>query len=72
MKMKERKNYDSDFCGNLPLHLINHVQPYGILVVLRKLDFTVIQVSENIEAVTGVTARDIIDSFLVRIFLASS
>lgn len=23
------KNYDSQFCGSIPLHLVNLIQPYG-------------------------------------------
>jgi len=53
--MQQRKNYDSDFCGSLPIHLINLIQPYGVLVILNKKDLNIIQVSENIETITGLS-----------------
>lgn len=40
-------DYDSQFCGSLPLAFINQVQPYGFLVV-TDLDLNVIQVSDNV------------------------
>ena len=46
--MKEIKNYDSEFCGSLPIHMINVVQPYGALIVVNKELNQIIQVSENI------------------------
>src|SRR5687768_4715069 len=58
----DKKNYDSTFCGSLPLHLINLVQPYGILVVVNKDNLNVIQVSENIEAVTGLSPLNFVNT----------
>ncbi|SFG37695.1 GAF domain-containing protein [Pontibacter chinhatensis] len=43
------KNYDSEFCGSIPLHLVNLVQPHGVLLVLDKQDLRILQVSENVE-----------------------
>jgi two-component system, chemotaxis family, sensor kinase Cph1 len=60
--MEQKKNYDSEFCGSLPLHLINLIQPYGVLVVLNKADFRIIQVSENIETITGLNAQQAINT----------
>lgn len=45
----DKKNYDSGFCGTLPLHIINMIQPHGWLVVLDKTNFHIVQVTENIE-----------------------
>ncbi|NCD72554.1 GAF domain-containing protein [Mucilaginibacter agri] len=45
--MAKKTNYDSEFCGSLPLNHINVVQPYGYLVVLDKASFRILQVSEN-------------------------
>ena len=42
------KNFDSDFCGSLPLHHVNTIQPHGYLLVLNKDTLNIIQVSENI------------------------
>ena len=54
------KNYDSDFCGSLPLHNINLIQPYGYLLVLNREDFSIIQVSENIDQLLGVSAQELV------------
>jgi two-component system, chemotaxis family, sensor kinase Cph1 len=43
-----RKNYDSEFCGSLPLHFVNLVQSHGILLVLDKEEHRLKQISENI------------------------
>lgn len=51
-----RENYDSEFCGSLPLHHINQIQPYGCLLVLSKPDLKIVQASENI---TDVFAEDV-------------
>jgi light-regulated signal transduction histidine kinase (bacteriophytochrome) len=40
--------YDSEFCGSIPLHLINLIQPHGALLVLNKDTLVVAQVSENV------------------------
>lgn len=45
--MSINKNYDSEFCGSLPIHHINVVQPYGVLVVLEKVSLNIVQASEN-------------------------
>jgi two-component system, chemotaxis family, sensor kinase Cph1 len=55
------KNYDSGFCGSLPLQFINQVQPYGFLVVTDESS-RIIQVSENIEAFTSLHITGVIDT----------
>lgn len=47
--MSSLPNYDSEFCGKLPIHLINTVQSYGALLVLGRESLQIMQVSENIE-----------------------
>src|SRR5690349_7557028 len=59
-KMKEIKNYDSEFCGSIPIHMINVVQPYGALIVVNKELGAVIQVSENVASLIGKPLNDII------------
>lgn len=48
MNATGKKTYDSEFCGSLPLHIINLVQPYGVLMVLDKASLEIVQVSENV------------------------
>ncbi|BAV09516.1 PAS fold-containing protein [Filimonas lacunae] len=49
--MSNDKNYDSEFCGSLPIHYINLVQPYGVLLVLDKQALTIVQASENADEI---------------------
>jgi chemotaxis family two-component system sensor kinase Cph1 len=56
------KNYDSEFCGSLPLQNINLIQPYGCLLVLHKTDLTVLQVSENIGDLLGTDASLVVNA----------
>ena len=47
--MSSSPNYDSEFCGKVPIHLINTVQSYGALLVLDRTSLQVIQASENVD-----------------------
>ncbi len=58
--MSSNPNYDSELCGKVPIHLINTVQPYGVLLVIDRNSLEVIQVSENVDAVFEVGAKDLI------------
>ncbi|ALI97716.1 GAF domain-containing protein [Rufibacter tibetensis] len=55
------KNYDSEFCGSIPLHLVNLIQPHGVLLTLDKADLRMVQVSENVEQLLGIPAEEILD-----------
>lgn len=59
--MTEKKSFDSDFCGNLPLHNVNLIQDYGYLLVLETVNLNIIQTSENITAITGIEFQQIIN-----------
>ncbi|WP_166333113.1 GAF domain-containing protein [Sphingobacterium chungjuense] len=41
------KNFDADFCGALPIHHINTIQPYGITLVIDKENYSIVQTSTN-------------------------
>lgn len=58
--MAERKNFDSEFCGRLPLHHINSIQNYGYLLVLDKSNLAIVQASENLGELLGGTMADLI------------
>ena len=64
MEQLKHKTYDSEFCGNLPIHLINVIQSYGALIVLAKENLNIIQVSVNIETVLGLQAEDVVNTEL--------
>ncbi|MBC3539114.1 GAF domain-containing protein [Rufibacter sediminis] len=55
------KNYDSEFCGSIPLHLVNLIQPHGVLLALDPQDLQIVQVSENVEKVLGVSVADFLN-----------
>ncbi len=59
-----RKNYDSEFCGSLPLNFTNQIQAYGALVVLEHESSKIIQVSQNIESLLGIPTETAIGSSL--------
>lgn len=48
-------NYDSEFCGSLPLNQTNLIQSYGVLLVIDK-DGKIIQASENCDKIFGLNA----------------
>lgn len=58
--MKEIKNYDSAFCGSLPIHMINVVQPYGAMIIVNKENGEVVQVSENVATLLNRPVKEIV------------
>lgn len=58
--MKEKINYDAEFCGRVPLHQTNLIQPHGILLIVDKNDLTVLQVSENAQELFDLPVREIV------------
>ena len=62
--MTEPKNYDSAFCGRVPLHQTNLVQPHGILMLVEKQSGTILQVSENVAELLGKEAPEVVQTAL--------
>ncbi|HEV9037750.1 MAG TPA: GAF domain-containing protein [Puia sp.] len=58
--MSSNPNYDSELCGKVPIHLINTVQPYGVLLVISRRSLEIVQASENVEPLFRMTAPDLI------------
>lgn len=54
------KNYDAEFCGKIPLHNVNLIQPHGYLLVLDPEHLEIVQASENIETLFAQTIDAII------------
>ncbi|MEJ2883658.1 GAF domain-containing protein [Pedobacter sp. GR22-6] len=54
--MTIKKNFDSDFCGSLPLHHINSIQDYGYVLVVETKGLMIVQASENL---AGLFHKDI-------------
>jgi two-component system, chemotaxis family, sensor kinase Cph1 len=59
-RMKNKIKNNTNFCGSIPLNVINFIQPYGFLMVLEKPSMIVVQVSENLK----VLFKNEVDDFL--------
>jgi two-component system, chemotaxis family, sensor kinase Cph1 len=63
--MVQPPKYDSDFCGGLPIHLTNLIQPNGILLVIDKDTLNIIQASENTDSALGQPVDQLIGTNLL-------
>lgn len=57
--MTAPKNYDATFCGKLPIHQTNSIQPHGVLLLLDRSFEKIIQVSENIAELVQLGPREV-------------
>ncbi|WP_347160085.1 GAF domain-containing protein [Pontibacter chitinilyticus] len=55
------KNYDSEFCGSIPLHFVNLIQPHGMLLVLDNDQLRIRQASENVLEYLGIPADQLLE-----------
>ena len=62
--MNSNPNYDSELCGKVPIHLINTVQPYGVLLVVSRRSLEIVQASENAASIFGLAAPDLVRKHL--------
>ncbi|MDQ3290340.1 MAG: GAF domain-containing protein, partial [Bacteroidota bacterium] len=69
MDIPTSKNYDSEFCGSLPLHFINLVQPHGFIMVVQKETFLIRQISENVSELLGTTHNELLNRNLADFIL---
>lgn len=46
-------NLNAGFCGTIPLHNTNAIQPHAALLVINVADFRIIQISSNVSEWTG-------------------
>ncbi|RYD51748.1 MAG: GAF domain-containing protein [Sphingobacteriales bacterium] len=67
-----RVNYDSEFCGKIPLDRINVIQPYGALLVLHPQTFTIIQCSQNTADILGIPHEQLVGQALSDILTPES
>ena len=58
--MANSKNYDTEFCGRVPLHQTNLVQPHGVLLIVSKTDLAILQASENADVVFSLPATELV------------
>lgn len=66
-----RINYDTEFCGKVPLHQTNLVQPHGVLLVVKSDDLTILQGSDNIQEVFGNEVEKVVGQSLGDIITSS-
>jgi len=52
---------DLDDCAREPIHIPGAIQPHGLLFVLSEPDLTILQVSENVEALLGLPAEELLE-----------
>lgn len=62
MNIQAKKN--AEFCGAVPLHQTNLIQPHGVLLIAEKKDLRITQVSENAIDILEKPAREIVNTFL--------
>jgi len=71
--MNEKHQYnEASFCGTLPIHYINSIQPQGILVIADVENLNVLQLSENASKLFGNTAAELVGISLSNIFNIAS
>ena len=66
-----RINYDAEFCGKVPLHQTNLVQPHGVLLVIKSDDFSILQAGENAGEVFGSAADKVVGRSLADMITSS-
>ncbi|TPE42812.1 GAF domain-containing protein [Pontibacter mangrovi] len=71
VNIKIEKNYDSEMCGSIPLHLVNLIQPHGVLLVLDKKELRILQASENVGAFLPATPEQLLQEPLSRFLPAA-
>ncbi|WP_207532715.1 GAF domain-containing protein [Desertivirga arenae] len=57
-------NFDSEFCGSLPLHYINTIMPFGVVLIVAKEDLRIIQASENVQEYLNAPVKVVVQSAL--------
>lgn len=60
----QRVNYDETFCGKLPLNQTNLIQPHGVVMLLAKDNFQIIQASENIVQLFKINVEAVVNTLL--------
>lgn len=58
--MREISKYDSEFCGSVPIHMINVIQPYGALIIVNREQSKIVQVSDNLPPMLNTPANDMV------------
>jgi hypothetical protein len=62
--MTNQRNRDAEFCGKVPLHQTNLIQPHGVLLIVAKDTLNILQVSENISGIVDKSAAEVAGTML--------
>lgn len=60
--MQTITNYDASFCGKLPLHQINSIQPHGVVILLDTTLKKILQVSENSSELLNKSPNELVNT----------
>src|SRR5689334_5881087 len=63
--MNKKISQDAEFCGKVPLHQTNLVQPHGILLILDSNNYKILQASENVQSVFDIPAAELVNRSLL-------
>ena len=55
---------DAEFCGKVPLHQTNQVQPHGYLLIIDRDSLQILQASENVTALLGVSGKEAVQTLM--------
>jgi two-component system, chemotaxis family, sensor kinase Cph1 len=55
---------DLSQCDQEPIHIPGSIQPHGVMLVLRETDFTIVQVSKNIQTLVEAPPEKLLNSSL--------
>jgi len=55
-------------CDREAIHLLGHIQPHGILIVILEADLKIVQISENTTSFFNIPASSLIDQPLQKLF----
>ena len=47
-----------------PIHLLNQIQPHGILLVLQEPDLRILQLSQNTFSTFGISPEDMVQQLM--------
>ena len=62
---------EAEFCGKVPLHQTNLLQPHGYLFVIGE-DFSILQAGENVKEILGKEVAEVVNTLLTQYMPDSS
>ena len=62
--MKPSVNYEAEYCGRVPLHQTNLIQPHGVLLIVQQEGRKILQASENADRMFGMPVADLVSHSL--------